>query len=85
MPKFTQIPIDQKPEEDEIDQKVINQYKKFIENLSNGHKGLLEFSKNEQQEMGVAKTALDLAGKEINKFVKVRKKRGKDLPALYLH
>ena len=78
MPKFFQAPIAQKPETEEIDPKVVAQYQKFIEKLEDGHKGYLQFDKNEAHEMNVAKTALDVAAKNLKKFVRVRKKRGVD-------
>jgi len=77
MPKFKQAPVEQKPDSTkELDPKIVAQYQKYIEQLEEGNKGFLEFDKDEEHEMNIAKLALTEAGKQIKKYVRVRKTRG---------
>lgn len=75
MPKFKQIPIEQqKAQKKGISQEVVDQYKKYIEQLDRNNVGLLEFGKTENIEL--ARKALEQAGEELRKYVKIRRKRG---------
>lgn len=59
-----------------IPQEVVDEYKGYIEQLEKGNIGTLEFKKNENINQG--RKALQQAGEESKKYVKVRKPRGQD-------
>lgn len=55
-------------------QEVIDEYKGYIEQLGKNTVGMLEFKKDENINLG--RKALNQAGEESKKYVKVRKPRG---------
>ena len=57
-----------------IPQEVIDEYKGYIEQLGKNTVGILEFKKDENINLG--RKALQQAGEESKKYVKVRKPRG---------
>ena len=57
-----------------IPQEVIDEYKGYIEQLGKNTVGILEFKKGENITLG--RKALQQAGEESKKYVKVRKPRG---------
>ena len=57
-----------------IPQAVIDEYKGFIEQLNNNTVGVVEFKEGENITLG--RKALQQAGEESKKYVKVRKPRG---------
>ena len=59
-----------------IPQEVIDEYKKYIEQLERKNIGILEFKKNEN--INLARKALLQAGEELRKYVKVRKPRNEE-------
>ena len=77
MPKFTK---EKKPEKagrtPAIPQEMIDEYKGFIEQTDKEEVGTLEFDEGEDIKLG--RKALQQAGEESKKYVKVRKPRGKD-------
>ena len=78
MPVFRQEPIEEKKPAKPagIPQEVIDEYKLYIQELEKGSRGVLEF--NEDEDISLARKALQQAGEEAKKYVKVRKPRGKD-------
>ena len=75
MPVFSQQPIQKVVKKAKgIAAEVVEEYKKHIEGLKNGHEGLLHFDGGENIQLG--KRALIEAGIALKKFVKVRKVRG---------
>ena len=59
-----------------IPQEVIDEYKGYIEQLGKNTVGILEFKKDENITLG--RKALNQAGEESKKYVKVRKPRGEE-------
>ena len=78
MPVFTQQPIETKKPGGPagIPQEVIDEYKTYIEQLEKGSRGILKF--NADENMALARRALQQAGEESKKYVKVRKPRGEE-------
>ena len=78
MPIFKLQPKEKKEKKERkkagIPQEVIDQYKGFIEQLDNNTVGVVEFKKDEDINLG--RKALNQAGEESKKYVKVRKPRG---------
>jgi hypothetical protein len=60
----------------EIPQELIDEYKGYIDQLDRNTVGTLEFDKGENIALG--RKALQQAGEESKKYVKVRKARGQD-------
>ena len=78
MPVFRQEPIEEKKPRKPagIPQEVIDEYKLYIQELEKNSRGVLEFSEDEN--ISLARKALQQAGEESKKYVKVRKPRGQD-------
>ena len=78
MPVFKQQSIEKKKpgRPAGIPQEVVDEYKQYIEQLEKGSEGILEFKKDEN--INQARKALQQAGEELKKYVKVRKQRGSD-------
>ena len=76
MPKFIQESLEKKAAPKALPQEVIDEYKQYIEQLEKGNAGILEFGKDEN--MAVARKALQEAGVQSKKYVKVQKVRGED-------
>jgi hypothetical protein len=77
MPKFSQeLNQTEAPKKKGLDQAVVDQFKPYIEKLEKNHTGRLEFGKTEN--IAVGRKALDQAGVELKKYIKVRKPRGSD-------
>jgi hypothetical protein len=76
MPIFKVIPKEEKKAAKKagIPQEVIDEYKGYIEQLDNKTVGILEFKKDENIALG--RKALQQAGEESKKYVKVRRPRG---------
>ena len=77
MPKFTQESLEQKAvKAAAIPLQMIDEYRQYIEQLEKGNAGILEFGKDEN--MALARKALQEAGVQSKKYVKVQKVRGQD-------
>jgi len=76
MPKFTQESLDKKAVPKALPQEVIDEYKQYIEQLEKGNAGIVEFGKDEN--VAVGRKALQEAGIQGKKYVKVQKVRGGD-------
>ena len=77
MPIFKIIPKEKKvAKKAGIPQEVIDEYKGYIEQLDTKSTGVLEFKKDENITLG--RKALNQAGEESKKYVKVRKPRGEE-------
>lgn len=77
MPKFTQEPIAKSgPYLKAIPEATIKEYQKFIDQLEKGMAGVLEFGKDEN--LNLARRALQQAGAKGKKYVRVQKVRGED-------
>lgn len=74
MPKFTQI--SEKAAGKALPQNVIDDYKKYIEQLEEGNLGQLDFEEGE--DIKLAKSALQAAGAQLEIYLKVSKARGKE-------
>ena len=78
MPIFRVEPKEKKEKKERkkagIPQEVIDEYKGYIEQLDKNTVGILEFKKDENITLG--RKALQQAGEESKKYVKVRKPRG---------
>ena len=76
MPKFTQESLDKKAVPKALPQEVIDEYKQYIEQLEKGNAGIVESGKDEN--VAVGRKALQEAGIQGKKYVKVQKVRGED-------
>ena len=76
MPKFTQESLYKKAVPKALPQEVIDEYKQYIEQLEKGNAGIVEFGKDEN--VAVGRKALQEAGIQSKKYVKVQKVRGED-------
>lgn len=74
MPEFKQIPVEQQKAQKGISQEIVDEYKRYIQDLNKGHVGLLEFGKTEDIEL--ARKALEQAGEELRNYVRIRRRRG---------
>ena len=76
MPKFSQESLEKKSASKALLQEVVEEYKQYIEQLEKGNAGFLDFGKDEN--MAVGRKALQEAGLQSKKYVKVQKVRGED-------
>jgi len=78
MPKLTLVPKEQKAIQKGVAQEVVDEYKSFIEDIDKAkdQDGILEFSKDENMALG--RRALQEAGIQMKKYVKVQKVRKED-------
>ena len=77
MPKFTQEPLAKAAVAPKtLPEEVIKEYREYIDQLEKGNAGILEFKEGEN--MNLARRALQQAGEESKKYVKVQKVRGED-------
>ena len=76
MPVFRQQRVEKKEpgKPAGIPQEVIDEYKSYIDQLEKGSQGILTF--NQGENIALARRALQQAGEESKKYVKVRKPRG---------
>ena len=77
MPKFRQIAIaEQKAKQSGVSRQIVDEYKKYVEELKKGNIGILEFTKTEN--IDLARKALDQAAEELGKHLRIRRKRGEN-------
>ena len=60
----------------QLPQDVVDEYKKYIEEIKEGEEGILEFQEDEKISLG--KEALKQAGSQLGKHLKINKVRGSE-------